>query len=112
MRLGRKMGQRGVWGLALVFFLGTLSASGQNGRTGTNTAQAVLHIQVVVMPTIFTPSQNLQRETANTVTYNLPSQLLRQELTVNESDLRGSVASACSGETCSAALRTTTVVAR
>jgi len=88
-------------------------APAQNGAANTNSAQAVLHLQVVVVPTVFTPADNQHPSDMPAVTYSVPTVNLKQEIKTEESVLRERLPDEhCLAEPCTGALRTTTVVAR
>lgn len=93
-----------------------LAATGwaANGRTNTNTAQAVLRIQVNVVPTVLAAQQQaLSRPSDSAVAYLVPTVALNQETSTQEM-LVGTPQHQlpCSQAGCNATLRTTTVVAR
>lgn len=89
------------------------AASAQNGRVSSNTAQAQLHIQVYVVPTVFSPAVTVQSKSV-AVTYDVPSFVSQQETTVQQSSLAGlNDHLLCEKQQpCRATLLTTTVVAR
>ena len=108
VRSMRKLSARGITAILL---LGTAWA--QNGRANTNAAQAVLHIQVVVIPTVFSPASSPSGTDKTPVSYSLTTLKQQQETIVQEMSLRESGAKLpCSPNTCDAVLRMSTIVPR
>ena len=108
MRFGPKLTRTAAF-LALGFAAG--SASAQNGRANSNVAQAQLHIQVYVVPTVFSLTAPAQK--AASVTYNVPSFVTQQSTSVQTSILDLNDRRLCEKQQpCRATLVTTTVVAR
>jgi len=89
-----------------------LSAQNPKGRTGTNTAQAVLHIQVNVVPMVFAQQQKAAVAEPAGISYTIPV-VSRQDQSIMEESSMGLPAAPlrCTGISCAAILRTTTVVA-
>lgn len=98
--------------LAAFVLIFAVAAQAQNGRANTNSAQAVLHIQVVVIPTVLTPAEHQRAPEAADVSYSVPTINLKQEITTRESVLRGFPDEHCLAEPCVGTLRTKTIVAR
>jgi hypothetical protein len=85
----------------------------QAQRTNTNSANAVLHIQVTVVPTTFSPAQTtVPSNSVNSVTYSLPGQtgmdVIEENHTLSGTSLMAAVSSARNVSV----LETTTVVPR
>lgn len=99
--------------IAAVLFLCALPGWTQNGQTNTNSSQAVLHLQVNVMPTVFTaPSAGEVSEKA-AVSYSVPTLVVQQEIKTEVQILRELQPNQpCSAQPCSGTLLTTTLVAR
>lgn len=95
---------------------GSLWAQSQRstGRTNTNTAHAVLHIQVNVVPTVFAGKQEANiNEPRKSITYLIPTVTLQQEVTTHDTIMSpAELQNQCVGDSCRAMLRTTTVVPR
>lgn len=87
------------------------------GRTSTNTANAVLHIRVNVVQTVLTPKPESQPVEPSSINYVTPVVNTQNQTIVSESAVPASPQSAssqgtpCTGTSCSAMLRTTTIVA-
>ena len=100
-------------GLVWILLFWTIGAQAQKGRVNTNSAPAVLHIQVTVVPMVYSPSPKIETYPKNSVTYHFPSLNVPQEVIIRESAVRELAPdSLCRGESCNAMLRTTTIVAR
>ena len=115
MRWGAIMADRKRVGVTVATFvlLGAIGGWAQNGKTTGNTAQAVLHIQAVVMPTVLSTPANEGSSEGTSVSYHLPVITLKQESTVEELPLPETVYQLpCVGLACQGTVRTTTVVAR
>jgi hypothetical protein len=83
-------------------------AQSTKGRTNTNTAAAVLHIQVNVIPIVFTPGATPPRQ-AEAISYIIPTVSRQDQIIVGESWMTSP--QACTTQSCNALLRTSTIVA-
>ncbi len=114
-----RTGQLGVTGITrlccgIICLALLLSASlcAQNlpGRTNTNTANAVLHIRVNVIPTVLTANPKEPAPTSSGINYIIPMVPQQTQTIVQETPTSPSTVP-CNAQTCSAVLRTTTIIA-
>ena len=114
-----RTGQLGVTGktrlccaiICLVLLLSaSISAQSRPGRTNTNTANAVLHIHINIIPTVVTPKPKETAPTSSGISYIIPI-VSQQDQTIVQETAAPQFAVPCNVQTCSAVLRTTTVVA-
>jgi hypothetical protein len=104
-----------MWPAAIVGFLllATLGGAAQTGRANTNTAQAVLHIHVVVVPTLYSLPPKTEESKAASVSYLIPHVRSQQEIIIQDQALDETQwRTLCAAGTCSPTLRTTTIVAK
>ena len=114
MSLGAATPRTLAWVAMATLVLTGTSAWAQSGRTNTNTAQAVLHIQVIVMPTVLTAVPHRDGDgKLSPVAYSIPAVTAQQETTTQETALQSFDLNARSENPAdNATLRTTTFVAR
>ncbi len=95
-----------------LMFLLSIGVSGQSsqGRAGTNTANAVLHIQVNVVPTVLSHRPQLQMTSSSSISYIIPTVTNQSQTIVQEAQLTPQSGN-CASIVCSGVLRTTTIVA-
>ena len=99
---------------AAVLMVSSVSTRAQNGMANSNRAQAALHIQVVVIPTVFSGAASVDNHHRDfSLSYHLPSISLQLETSVQEIDPHPTqYPAACGPRPCNGVIRTTTVVAR
>ena|ERR1700674_3468683 len=68
--------------VALMLCLVSAGPAYAQSKTNSNTSQAVLHIQVQVIPMVMTPSQPAIRQRAGAVLYNFPADSAKTSVTV------------------------------
>lgn len=93
---------------ALLSIFLALPILAQNGKSGGNSPQAVLHIRVHVVPAVM-PPRHRERQPDSAITYNVSTQESSTEVIESTSVLPGSVVGGNSG-TGSIVLHTLTVV--
>ena len=69
-------------GAAFALCVVAASPASAQGQANSNTSQAVLHIQVWVVPMVMTPSQPATRQHAEAVVYNFPTGPAKTSVTV------------------------------
>jgi len=114
MRTGR-LGVTGIrvccLTIGLMFSLSVgLSAQSRQGRTSTNAANAVLHIQVNVVPTVLSHRPQPQTTSSSSISYIIPTVTYQSQTIVQEAQLTAQSGN-CASAVCSGILRTTTIVA-
>lgn len=101
-----------IVGLALVL-MHARPLHAQAQRMNTNTASVVLHIQVTIVPTVFSPSQTApQANSLNAVSYSLPSQTGMDVIEQNQTFSGTTLTASTPTPTSFSVLKTTIVVAR
>jgi hypothetical protein len=91
--------------LGLLVICASIAASAQNGQKNSNNASAVLHINVIVVPTVMLPPVKKMNAQDSVITYNVPSAAQNVEMRERTRILSRS-------GTGSVVLKTTTVVAQ
>ena len=95
--------------LILALLLMSTFVSAQNGRSGSKSADAVLHIKVNVVPVVMLPVYKKTVENS-TVTYNLIDQKRNMDVREETRPLLGTAAGAGSSNSANAVLKTVTIV--
>jgi hypothetical protein len=97
-------------GIVTLAFCAT-AASAQNGRANTNSASAVLHIQVTVAPVLHSPVAPVERR-SEAVSYMVPAVRIQQDAMVQLVPLRSLKEQFACAASCDGMLKTTSVVAK
>jgi hypothetical protein len=98
--------------VTLIFSMPVSLLAQSQGRTNTNTASAVLHIRVNVVQTVLPPKPESQPVERSSVNYIIPVVNTQNQTIVSESAVPASPQKeSCTGMSCSAVLRTTTIIA-